>query len=86
MQAEQVGEDGCGQLGGEVTGTSWRPSRMNVVPPRQVPQVAGTRGHRTPLTIPAPARATGPAISQDQRWTHVARLLDDAVLDPTAAG
>ena len=44
---------------------------------------AGARGHCTPLTIPAPARATGPAISQDQRWTHVARLLDDAALDPT---
>ena len=44
---------------------------------------ASARGHCTPLTIPAPARATGPAISQDQRWTHVARLLDDAALDPT---
>jgi len=60
VQAEQVGEDGCGQLGGEVTGTSWRPSRMNVVPPRQVPQVAGTRGHRTPLTIPRQHARPGP--------------------------
>jgi integrase len=35
-----------------------------------------------------PPRATGPAISQDQRWALTARLLHDTALDPTdrAAG
>ena len=44
---------------------------------------AAARGHCQPLTIPAPPRATGPAISQDQRWTLAARLLHDTALDPT---
>jgi hypothetical protein len=44
---------------------------------------AAARGHCQPLTIPVPPRATGPAISQDQRWTLAARLLHDTVLDPT---
>ena len=33
--------------------------------------------------IPVPARTTGPAISQDQRWALISRLLNDATLDPT---
>ena len=44
---------------------------------------AASRGHCRPLTIPAATRATGPAISQDQRWAHVARLLHDTALEPT---
>lgn len=44
---------------------------------------ARARHHCAPLTIPAPARVTGPAISPDQRWAHVARLLNDTTLDPT---
>jgi hypothetical protein len=44
---------------------------------------ARARHHCVPLTIPAPARVTGPAISSDQRWAHVARLLNDTTLDPT---
>jgi hypothetical protein len=44
---------------------------------------ASTRRHCVLLTIPAPARVTGPAISQDKRWAHAARLLNDAALDPT---
>jgi hypothetical protein len=44
---------------------------------------AAARGHCPPLTIPVPPRTTGPAISQDQRWTLAARLLHDTVLDPT---
>ena len=44
---------------------------------------AAARGHSCPLTIPAPPRATGPAISQDQRWTHTTRMLNDTALDPT---
>ena len=44
---------------------------------------AGARHHCVPLTILAPARVTGPAISSGQRWTHVARLLNDTTLDPT---
>jgi hypothetical protein len=44
---------------------------------------AAARGHCRPLSIPAPPRATGPALSQDQRWTLAARLLHDTALDPT---
>jgi hypothetical protein len=44
---------------------------------------ASSRGHAQRPDIPAPARATGAAISQDQRWTHAARLLHDDALDPT---
>jgi hypothetical protein len=44
---------------------------------------AAERGHCRPLTIPPPPRATGPAISQDQRWALTARLLHDTALDPT---
>jgi hypothetical protein len=44
---------------------------------------AATRGHCQQLSIPAPPRATGPAISQDQRWALTARLLHDTALDPT---
>jgi hypothetical protein len=44
---------------------------------------ASSRGCAPRLDIPAPARATGAAISQDQRWTHAARLLHDDALDPT---
>ena len=44
---------------------------------------AASRGHCQPLSIPAPPRAAGPAISQDQRWTLAARLLHDTALDPT---
>jgi hypothetical protein len=44
---------------------------------------AASRGHCQKLAIPAPQRATGPAISQDQRWALTARLLHDTALDPT---
>jgi len=44
---------------------------------------AAARHHCVPLTIPAPARATGPAISSGQRWTRIVRLLNDTTLDPT---
>ena len=44
---------------------------------------AASRGHCRPLTIPAPPRATGPAISQDQRWALTAGLLHDTTLEPT---
>ncbi len=44
---------------------------------------AGDRGHCQHLDIPAPPRATGAAISQDQRWALAARLLHDTTLDPT---
>ena len=44
---------------------------------------AASRGHCQQLTIPAPPRATGPAISQDQRWARAAQLLHDTALDPT---
>ena len=44
---------------------------------------AVSRGHCRKLSIPAPPRATGPAISQDQRWGLTARLLHDTALDPT---
>jgi hypothetical protein len=44
---------------------------------------AASRGHSQRLDIPAPARATGASISQDQRWAHAARLLHDDALDPT---
>jgi hypothetical protein len=42
-----------------------------------------SRGHCQHLALPAPARATGTAISQDQRWALAARLLHDTTLDPT---
>jgi hypothetical protein len=41
------------------------------------------RGHCRPAEIPVPARATGPAISQDQRWALISRLLSDTTIDPT---
>jgi hypothetical protein len=44
---------------------------------------ASSRGHCRRLEIPVPSRTTGAAISQDQRWTLAARLLDDTALDPT---
>ena len=44
---------------------------------------AASRGYCQRLSIPAPPHATGPAISQDQRWTLTARLLHDTTLDPT---
>jgi hypothetical protein len=43
---------------------------------------AGARHHCVPLTIPAPARVTGPAISPDQRQARVARLMDDTAPGP----
>ena len=79
LRARGTGLSACGQAGIDQwlrTGPAARLARDFLI-------WAGARGHCTPLTIPAPARATGPAISQDQRWTHVARLLDDAALDPT---
>ena len=44
---------------------------------------ASSRGYCRRLEIPVPSRATGAAISQDQRWTLAARLLNDTALDPT---
>ncbi len=44
---------------------------------------AAAGGHCHKLSIPAPPRAAGPAISQDQRWALTARLLHDTALDPT---
>jgi hypothetical protein len=44
---------------------------------------AASRRHAQRLDIPAPARPAGASISQDQRWTHAARLLHDNTLDPT---
>ncbi|WP_300606709.1 hypothetical protein [Trebonia sp.] len=44
---------------------------------------AATRGHCRRFSIPPPPRATGPAISQDQRWALTARLLHDTALDAT---
>ena len=44
---------------------------------------AAARRHCQRLTIPAPPRTTGPAISQDQRWALAARLLHDTTLEPT---
>jgi hypothetical protein len=44
---------------------------------------AASHGRCQRLTIPAPPRATGRAISQDQRWALTARLLHDTALEPT---
>jgi hypothetical protein len=44
---------------------------------------AAGHGHCQPLTIPAPARTTGPAIAQDQRWALAARLLHDTTIEAT---
>lgn len=44
---------------------------------------AASRRHCQRPTIPEPHRTTGPAISQDQRWTLTARLLHDTTLEPT---
>jgi hypothetical protein len=41
------------------------------------------RRHCRPVVLPVPARATGPAISQDQRWALLSRLLSDTAIDPT---
>ena len=66
----------------------WLHTRPSACLARDFLAWATSRGHCQQLTIPAPARATGPAISQDQRWAHAARLLHDTTLDPTdrAAG
>ena len=49
---------------------------------------AAARGHCAALYAPGPARRSGAAASQDERWAHVARLLHDGTLDLTdrAAG
>jgi hypothetical protein len=44
---------------------------------------AASRGHCQKLSIPAPPRVTGPAISQNRRWALTTRLLHDTALDPT---
>jgi hypothetical protein len=44
---------------------------------------ARSRGYCRRLEIPVPPRTAGAAISQDQRWTLAARLLNDTALDPT---
>ena len=44
---------------------------------------AASRRHCRQLSIPAPPRPTGPAISQDQRWALTARLLHDTTPEPT---
>ena len=41
------------------------------------------RGHCRPMEVPVPARVTGPAISQDERWALISRLLSDTAIDPT---
>jgi len=41
------------------------------------------RGHCGAMEIPVPARVTGPALSQDERWALISRLLGDTAIDPT---
>lgn len=53
------------------------------IPGAGFPAWATSHGHCQQLSIPAPPRATGPAISQVQRWTLTAWLLHDTTLDPT---
>jgi hypothetical protein len=49
---------------------------------------AAARGHCATLDVPGPARRSGTAASQDERWALAARLLHDDTLDLTdrAAG
>jgi hypothetical protein len=49
---------------------------------------AARHGHCPAFAVPSPARATGPAASQDERWVLADQLLHDDTLDPTdrAAG
>jgi integrase len=49
---------------------------------------AASHGHCQAFSLPGPVRASGTAVSQDQRWALAARLLRDDTLDPTdrAAG
>jgi hypothetical protein len=49
---------------------------------------AAARGHCAALCVPGPARRSGTAASQDERWALAARLLHDDTLDLTdrAAG
>jgi hypothetical protein len=44
---------------------------------------AAKRGYCRRMEIPVPARATGPAISHDERWALISRLLSDTTIDPT---
>ena len=49
---------------------------------------AARHGNSADLRVPAPARRSGTAASQDERWAQAARLLHDGTLDLTdrAAG
>jgi hypothetical protein len=49
---------------------------------------AARHGNCPAFAVPGPAHVTGPAASQDQRWTLATRLLHDGTFDPTgrAAG
>jgi hypothetical protein len=61
----------------------WLHTRPSACLARDFLAWAAARGHCQQLSIPAPPRATGSAISQDQRWALTARLLHDTTLDPT---
>jgi hypothetical protein len=71
--------DACGQADAD----HWLQAGPSACLARDFLAWAASRGHCQQLTIPAPPRATGPAISQDQRWALAARLLHDAALEPT---
>jgi hypothetical protein len=79
LRGRRTALDACGQADID----QWLHTGPSACQARDFLSWAAARGHCRRLTIPVPPRATGPALSQDQRWALAGRLLRDTALDPT---
>jgi hypothetical protein len=79
LRGRSITLDACGQADID----QWLHTGPSACQARDFLSWAAARGYCRRLTIPVPPRATGPALSQDQRWALAARLLRDTALDPT---